>query len=864
MTARSTPDEKPSTRHPSPGVAHTLRLGWAGLRRDLRAADVRALFLALVLAVAATTMIGFFLDRIGSALERQSGQLLGGDLVLVQGNPFDTQVLDTLEDAGMTTARQVNTVSMAGFDDRFQLASLKGVAPAYPLYGSFQVDFGDGAETTTQLPERHTIWVEPRLGTALGLKLGDAITLGDEPFQVSGWILEEPDQDVGLASFNPRIMINLPDLERSGLIAPGARLTWRLLAAGPPETVSSLDDQLETWQDRGIRVIDVRKDSPRIGRALERSQQYLSLSGLAAVLLAGVAVAMATRRYVERHLDTAALMRCFGASQRQLSRIFAAQLAMLALTAAAAGAVLGLVGQWALLTLLVQFLPLELPPPGPLPLLLGMLTAVAILIGFAGPTLLRLKQVSALKVLRRELAPLPASGWVIILCASLMFGALLWLYSGDLVLSAGLLIGGLVTLVVLWGVAQVMLSLLLRGATLLPRHWRLGSRQLARRRQSSIGQILAFAVTFALMALIALVRTDLIDDWQSKLPADAPNQFAINIQPSQRDGFISALDEITDSRSEVYPIVRGRLVEINGVTARDAVPEKARHDGNLRREINLTWAATMPGNNTLTEGTWFSNDSLSDEDAREGQAATREAPVGVSVAKSMAQDLSLGIGDRLTFDIGGREITAEITSLRDVDWESFQPNFFVIFPPGSLERFSHSFITAFHLPLDEQQALGPLVQQYPSVSLLDIDAILQQVRDLLRQVSRAVELVLLFVLLAGVAVLYAALTASRPARSHEWALLRVFGAGDRRLVRTQLAEFGWLGFCSGLLGAMLAEGVSALLYGVWLDLDVRVHLSVWLLMPLGGALLIGGIGYLLSTPLRRQAPMESLRLLGEG
>ncbi|WP_445621051.1 ABC transporter permease [Kushneria sp. Sum13] len=859
MTARLTPDAGPPTRRPSSGWGHTLRLGWAGLRRDLRAADVRALFLALVLAVAATTMIGFFLDRIGSALERQSGQLLGGDLVLVQGNPFDTQVLDALEDAGMTTARQVNTVSMAGFEDRFQLASLKGVAPAYPLYGSFQVDFGDGAETTTRLPDRHTVWVEPRLGTALGLELGDALTLGDEQFRISGWILEEPDQDVGLASFNPRIMINLPDLERSGLIAPGARLTWRLLAAGPPEAVSSLDNQLEAWQDRGIRVIDVRKDSPRIGRALERSQQYLSLSGLAAVLLAGVAVAMATRRYVERHLDTAALMRCLGASQQQLSRIFAAQLAMLALTAAAVGAVLGLIGQWALLSLLVQFLPLELPPPGPLPLLLGMLTAVAILIGFAGPTLLRLKQVSALKVLRRELAPLPAAGWLIIACASLMFGALLWLYSGDLVLSAGLLVGGLVTLVVLWGVAQVMLSLLLRGATLLPRHWRMGSRQLARRRQSSIGQILAFAVTFALMALIALVRTDLIDDWQSKLPVDAPNQFAINIQPSQREGFISALDDITDSRSEVYPIVRGRLVEINGVTARDAVPETARNDGNLRREINLTWAATMPDSNTLTQGAWFSNG-----DDQDGQAGTRDAPVGVSVAESMAKELSLGLGDRLTFDIGGREITASITSLRNVDWESFQPNFFVIFPPGSLERFSHSFITAFHLPLDQQQALGPLIQQYPSVSLLDIDAILQQVRDLLRQVSRAVELVLLFVLLAGIAVLYAALTASRPARSHEWALLRVFGAGDRRLVRTQLAEFGWLGFCSGLLGAMLAEGVSALLYSVWLDLDVRVHLSVWLLMPLGGAILIGGIGYLLSTPLRRQAPMESLRLLGEG
>ncbi|WP_106478756.1 ABC transporter permease [Phytohalomonas tamaricis] len=828
-----------------------LRLSLVGVKRDLRAADVRALFVALALAVAATTMIGFFLDRIDRALERQAGQLLGGDLVLVKGSPFEAEIRDRLTGTGLKVIEQVNTVSMASHGDAFQLGSLKAVEPGYPLYGAVTLDRGQGHVAASGIPPANTVWIEPRLGQVLNLQLGDVLKLGQARFTVGAWIVEEPEQNVGFASFNPRIILNRSDLENTGLVQPGSRVTYRLLAKGPPAAINALDAQLENWKNRGIRVMDVREDSPRLGRALERSQQYLSLSGLAAVLLAGVAVAMATRRYVDRHLNTAALMRCFGSTQRQLTQLFVFQLAWLALAAAAIGAVIGLIGQWALLKLLVQFLPLELPPPGLLPLLLGVLTALAVLIGFAGPTLIRLKRVSALKVLRRELDPLPAAAWVVVAMASLIFGALLWLYSGDFKLSAGLLVGGLIALAVLWYVARIWLAGLLRVARWLPLTWRLGARQLARRRQASLGQIIAFAVTFAAMGLIALVRGDLISSWQERLPPDAPNQFAINIQPSERDDFIRALDGITDQRSDVFPMVRGRIVAINGQHPRDEVPVDARNDGNLQREINLTWRAEMPQSNTLEEGEWFGRDSAT------------QAPVPLSVADRFAERLGLGIGDRLTFDIGGDELTGQIASVRKVDWESFQPNFFVIFPPGVLERYSHSFITAFYLPGNDQRQLGSLVKRFPAVSLLDIDAILSQVRDLLGQVARAIELVLVFVLLAGISVLYAALTASRPARAHEGALLRVFGAGDKRLARVQMSEFCLLGFSSGVLAALLADGAAAILYAGWLDLDPRLHWLLWIVLPLGGALLIGMIGHLLSRPLRKQAPMTSLNLLGE-
>uniref|UniRef100_UPI0024688FF4 ABC transporter permease n=2 Tax=unclassified Chromohalobacter TaxID=2628571 RepID=UPI0024688FF4 len=379
-----------------------LSLSLKGLWRDLRAADVRALFVALALAVAASTMIGFFLDRLDRGLTRQAGQLMGGDLVLEQSDPFSEELRQTLRDAGLTLSQQVDLISMVSRDDAFQPASLKVVDADYPLYGQVRVERGEGLETLTHGPAPGSVWVAPRLARLMELDIGDALAIGDSTLTVSGLIEREPDQSAGFSAFNPRVMMHRDDLAATDLVQPGSRLEYELLAQGPPDAVARVQSRLERLRDNGVEVRDVREDRPRLGGALDRAQRYLSLSGLAAVLLAGVAVAMATRRYVDRHLDTAALLRCFGASQRQLVTLFALQLAWLALAAAVVGALLGLLGQAGLLVILTNFLPLELPPPGPLPLLMGVLTALAVLIGFAGPTLLRLKRVSALKVLRRE------------------------------------------------------------------------------------------------------------------------------------------------------------------------------------------------------------------------------------------------------------------------------------------------------------------------------------------------------------------------------------------------------------------------------------------------------------------------------
>ncbi|NGO89705.1 MAG: FtsX-like permease family protein [Halomonas sp.] len=847
------------------------RLAARSLKRDLRASDVRALFVALMLAVAASTMIAFFLDRLERGLERQASQILGGDLVLEQREPFDERLRTELEAAGFTLSDQVDLVSMISRGERFQPASLKAVDDIYPHYGVNLVDLGNGVERLASGPAAGEAWADPRLAELIEIQIGDQVQVGQTELTITGIIEREADQSAGFGNFNPRLMLNTADLDATGLVQPGSRVEFELLAAGPPAALEQVQGLLAELRREGVDVRDVRVDRPQLGNALQRAESYLGLAGLAAVLLAGVAVAMSTRRYVERHLDTAALLRCFGASQQQLVVLFSLQLVGLALIASLLGAILGLLGQALLLWLLSSFLPMTLPAPGIMPLWLGIFTALAVLVGFAGPTLLRIKQVSALKVLRRELDPLPPAAWLVVGVASLVFGGLLWLYSGSFSLALALLLGGSLLLALLWGVSALLLNGLLKtvqrlsGASEWGQALRLGGRQLARRKQAGLGQLLAFSVTFFAMAMIVLVRGDLLTTWQDQLPDTTPNYFAINIQPSEREAFEQAVAPRVETQSTLYPMVRGRISAINGQAPQDVVPPDARGDNSLRRELNLTWQATLPEGNRVVAGQWFRTPSepqgwMSEVEATASAVAST---VPISVEEGLAARLGLGVGDEMTFTVGGDTITTRIDSLRSLNWDSFNPNFFVIFPPGVLESFGHSFITAFHLPDAEQGLVRQLVSDFPGVSLLNVDAILGQVRDVLTQVTRAVELVLALVLLAGVSVLYAALTASRPVRAHESGLLRVFGAGNRMISRVQGAEYALLGFASGLLGAVLAELVTAALYLYWLDLTPRLHWGLWLVLPLGGALLIGIIGHLLSYQLRRQAPAASLGLLGE-
>jgi len=495
--------------------------------------------------------------------------------------------------------------------------------------------------------------------------------------------------------------------------------------------------------------------------------------------------------------------------------------------------------------MLQDVLPAHLPAAGLLPLGVGIGSGLVLLAGFALPPVLRLKRVPPLRVLRRELAPVPAGGWLVYGTALAVTALLMWGYTGSAALTAtvfgGAAVGGALLALLALGLLAAGRRLPAGGA------WRYGVSALWRRPTVSVGQLLAFALTLAAMALVALVRTDLMDTWRAQLAPDTPNHFAINIQPQEREQFRTGLKSLGVAATPFYPVVRGRLVGINGEPLEAALSSAARDDGAINRELNLTWSTELPPENRLTDGRWWPQ--------------AKGSHPAVSVEVELAARLGVGMGDRLTFSIGGQPFTAEVRSLREVQWDTFRPNFFMIFPPGALEGFPATWLTSFHLPPPARGALPGLIREFPAVTVIDVEMILSQVRAILAQVTLAVESMLLFLLAAGLAVLFAALAASQQERLHEGALLRALGAGRRQVRGAHLAEFTLLGLFAGLLGALLAELIAWLVYTRALALPYRPQWWLWLLMPPAGILLIGGAGLWGTRWVLRESPLAVLRRL---
>ena len=629
------------------------------------------------------------------------------------------------------------------------------------------------------------------------------------------------------------------------MLAPGSRLTLNYQFAGEPAAVARYQHWLTPRLGPSDRLIDVHEGRPAIGSALDRAERYLEMASLVAVLLAGVAIAMAARRYSERHFDVSAMLRCLGAGQNDIVGLYAPQLLLLGLIGSGLGVLLGWGAQFGLFLLLRELLPTQLPPPGPLPALLGLLTGLVVLAGFGLPPVLRLKNVPALRVLRRELTPMPLRAWLVYAAALSAMSLLLWRYTGNALLTLVVLGGALATLVIFGGLAW----LLLRASRALHHGvgvaWRYGLNNLWRRPWLGVGQILAFGVVLMAMAIIALLRDDLLATWQTQLPARAPNHFVINILPDQVAPFSAFLRERHIASAQIYPMVRGRLTAVNGV----AVAERARREGDepIHREFNLTWSDNLQQDNVIIAGHWW-------------QASDRGKP-RVSVEQGVAERLGIKLGDTLSFSFGGQALLAKVASLRTVQWDSFKPNFFMIFPPGVIDQFPATYITSFYLPPTRRTLLAQLVRSFPAVTVIDLDRIMDQVRRILAQVTLAVEYVLVLVLLAGFAVLYAALQASLDERLYEGALLRTLGASRYQLRAGHLAEYALLGTLAGLLAAAGAELIAWLLYTRVFHLDYQLKWQLWALLPPLGALLIGAAGYWGTRRVVQRSPLVVPRAL---
>ncbi|MEG1626701.1 ABC transporter permease [Pseudomonas sp.] len=818
------------------------------LLRDARAGELRVLFFALLVAVAASTAIGYFGARLNGAMLLRATEFLGADLVLQGSSPARAEQIASGESAGLSHAQVVEFSSVIATDNGIQLSSVKAADNAYPLRGELRSAAEPYAsETSGGGPAPGEAWVEPRLLAALNLKIGDTIDVGMKTLRMSRALTFEPDRAGNFYSLTPRVLINLADLDATGVVQPGSRVTYRDLWRGEPEALASYRSSVSKALAPNQRLQDARDGNRQIGGALGKAERYLNMASLVAVLLAGVAVALSASRFATRRFDASALLRCLGLSRGQALSLFCLQLAILGSLAALGGALLGWLAQLGLFKLLQGLMPAQIPPGGLAPALAGVATGLVALAGFALPPLAALGRVPPLRVLRRDLLPVPPSSWLVYGAALLALGLIMWRLSLDLLLTFALLGGGLVAAVLLGGLLLLGLRSLRRLLAGAPLAWRLGLGQLLRHPLAAAGQSLAFGLILLAMALIALLRAELLDTWQNQLPKDAPNYFALNILPDDKDTFAQHLHEFTTQAAPLFPVIPGRLTEINGQAVQQIVSKESTGDRAVQRDLSLTWAAELPQGNALSEGQWWQASPGADSDLP-----------GVSVEAELAQSLKLKMGDKLTFNIGGQQRQAVVSSLRTVNWDSFQPNFYMIFQPGTLQDLPTTYLTSFFLAPGHDQQVVALSRAFPAVTILQVDALLEQLRSILAQVTLAVEYVLLFVLAAGLAVLFAGLQATLDERIRQGALLRALGAGRSLLIKARRIEFGLLGAASGLLAAIGCELITLLLYRYAFDLRWSPH--PWLLLlPLIGALLIGGAGVYGTRRALNASPLTVLR-----
>lgn len=816
------------------------------LLRDARAGELRVLFFALLVAVAASTAIGYFGARLNGAMQLRATEFLGADLILQGSSPARQEQIDAGLQAGLTRARIVEFASVIATDNGIQLSSVKAVDNAYPLRGELKSAAEPyGAETAGGGPKPGEAWAESRLLAALNLKVGDDLDVGSKTLRLARVLTYEPDRAGNFYSLTPRVMINLEDLQATNVVQPGSRVTYRELWRGEPGALAGYQQSLESGLEPNQRLRDARDSNQQIGGALGKAERYLNMASLVAVLLAGVAVALSASRFAARRFDASALLRCLGLSRREVMLMFCVQLALLGLLACLSGALIGWAAQLVLFAMLDGLLPTVIPHGGLMPAVAGIGTGLVALAGFALPPLAALGGVPPLRVLRRDLLPVPPSTWLVYGTALLALGLIMWRLSLDLVLTFALLAGGLVAALVLGGVLLLGLQSLRRLLARSALPWRLGLGQLLRHPLAAAGQALAFGLILLAMALIALLRGELLDNWQNQLPEDAPNYFALNILPGERDAFAQHLQDVSARAAPLYPVMPGRLIDVNDEPVRELVDKDSRGERAIQRDLSLTWAAQLPNGNRITAGEWWTG--------------TQDGDVpGVSVEQGVAESLKLKLGDRLTFNIGGSNRDAVVTSLRTVDWNNFQPNFFMIFQPGTLQDLPTTYLTSFYLAPGHDAQVVELSRAFPAVTILQVEALLEQLRSILAQVTLAVEYVLLFVLAAGMAVLFSGLQATLDERIRQGALLRALGAERKLLIKSRRIEFGLLGAASGVLAALGTELVSLVLYRYAFDLQWSPH--PWLLcLPLIGAVLVGGAGVFGTRRALNASPLKVLR-----
>ncbi|MDA8522187.1 ABC transporter permease [Acidovorax sp. NCPPB 4044] len=834
-------------------------LGWRTLWRDLRAGGLRLLVVAVALAVAALTSVGFFADRLQGGLERDALQLLGGDVVIASDLPTPAAFTDKARALGLRGVTTLGFPTMGRASDAqggaSRLVALKSVEAGYPLRGSLQTADGSGAPAgpTRDVPARGEVWVDPALLEALGLKVGDPLLLGDAQLRIARTIAIEPDRGAGFMSFAPRAMVNTQDLPATGLVQPASRLTYRFAVAGDsPAAVQ----EFTAWAHRalqdpavhGVRVESLDSGRPEMRQTLDRAQKFLSLVALLAALLSAVAVALAARGFANDHLDAAALLRVLGQSQRGIAGGYVVEFTLVGLFASAVGVALGYAVHHVFVLLLAGLVEATLPAPSLWPVAFGFGMGLTLMFAFGLPPVLQLARVPPLRVIRRDLGGLKPASLAVLGVGIAGFAALLLAVSSDRKLGL-IAVGGFAGAVALFALLSWLAVKVLRASVneaTAPRWLVLATRQISARPIYAVVQVSSLAVGLLALVLLVLLRTDLIDSWQRATPADAPNRFVINVMPDQADAFQATLRDAGVQRYDWFPMIRGRLVAINGreVGPQDYTDDRARR--LVDREFNLSNAARAPEHNTLVAGRW-----------------TEGAAGEISVEDGIAETLGLKLGDTLRFDIGGIPSEARVTSLRKVDWSSLRANFFVMYTTAQMPpELPVTYLAAYRAP-GAPGFDNALVRAFPNITNVDMGATLAQVQRVLGQVIRAVEFLFGFTLAAGLVVLFAAVTATREERAREFAIMRAVGARASLLRQVQRAELAGIGLLAGFLASTVAVAVGWALARYVFDFQWTATPWVPLAGALAGAVLALAAGWWGLREVLRRPVVETLRRAAE-
>jgi putative ABC transport system permease protein len=846
--------------------------GWRALWRDLRAGELRLLILAVTLAVAALTAVGFFADRLAGGLQRDARQLLGGDAVISSDNPTPQVFIDKAKTMGLQTAFTLGFPTMvrttATHGSQAKLVALKAVSTAYPLRGQLQIASALGAtgSKTKATPQSGEAWVDAALLESLSLKVGDPLLLGDSQLTIAQIITTEPDRGTGFATFAPRVMLNQSDMAATGLIQPASRVTYRFAVADKEGSLPAAERSAKAFakwaQDyiqaaslataqpeqaasaRGVRVESFESGRPEMKQTLDRAEKFLNLIALLAALLSAVAVALAARAFAASHLDDCAMLRVLGQSQRTIGLSYAFEFALIGLFASALGVLIGYAVHYVFVFLLAGLIESSLPAASLWPVAFGLGMGMTLLFAFGLPPVLQLAQVPPLRVIRRDMGALKPASLAVLGLGVIGFATLLLAASSDVKLGL-IAVGGFAGAVVLFAVISWLAIKLLRRSVndaTAPRWLVLATRQLSARPAFAVVQISALALGLLALVLLVLLRTDLINSWRQATPADAPNRFVINVMPEQSDAFQASLREAGVKKFDWYPMIRGRLVAVNDVAIGPDSYTDDRAKRLVDREFNLSHSAKLPAHNEVISGTWRDDESG-----------------GASVEEGLAKTLNLRLGDRLRFDMGGIMVDSRVSSLRKVDWGSMRANFFVMFPVAKLEQVPATYMSAYRAPEPSAAFDNALVKTYPNITNVDMSAAVSQVQKVLEQVISAVEFLFAFTLAAGLVVLFAAVTATREERAKEFAIMRAVGAQGRLLQKVQGAELAGVGLLAGFLASIVAVAIGWVMAHYVFEFSWSISLWVPVLGAMFGALLALAAGTLGLRSVLNRPVIQTLR-----